>query len=149
MTQRSSASTALARRLWEHHARGASSAADVAAAADRCFAALAVTLVRWIGVAGYRALLKRAIALDGSGQAALADIALRNGDGSASLAVVSALGAEATMAAVTGLLATIAGLLARVVGEPVALRLLEQAGPARSEVRRPSPNSGFQRNDNG
>jgi hypothetical protein len=149
VTRHSAAATDLAQRLWDHYAHDATSAAAVAAAADRCFVRLAETLTRWIGVSGYRALLRRAIALDGSDQAALAGLALRDGDERASLEMVAALGAEQIAAAVTGLLATITSLLGRMVGEPVAVRLLEQAEPAGSGALPRAPSSGAQRKNNG
>lgn len=149
MIRHSAVASDLAQRLWDQHAREATSAADAAEAAHRCFARLAETLIRWIGVTGYHALLRRAIALDGPDQAVVADLALRNGDERAGLEAVSALGAEQIAVAVTGLLATITSLLGRMVGEAVAVRLLEQAEPARSGTLPRGPKPGRQRTDNG
>jgi hypothetical protein len=106
---------------------------DPVTLAERTAAALADTLTRMFGPYGYHALLTRAL-----GQAraaipalpALADVHVRATltpqlDGVADAARTH--GPEALTAGITVLLAAVVGLLGRVVGEQMALQLLERS----------------------
>jgi hypothetical protein len=135
MTQRSAATTEVARRLWARAAGDTNSPEEVAAAAERTCTQLRTGLGRWIGAMGYHALLDRALALARAEHPALRSLSCHGGEEPMITAAVRAHGAAEVA---TGMLALVAGLvelLGRIIGEEIAVRLVEQAG-MRSETER-------------
>jgi hypothetical protein len=128
MTHSSAAAGEAARRLWEGAAGDTTAPEDVAAAAARLCAQLSGGLGRWIGGEGYRALLDRALALARAEHPALGNLSCDRGDQPVTPADVRAHGAPKMAAGMVALVATLIELLGRMVGEEMAMRLVEQTG---------------------
>jgi hypothetical protein len=93
---------------------------------------LASTLSRWFGPYGYHALLTRALADALVTHPALGSVRVQTPTDPALVGLAEAastLGVEATMEGVTTVLATIVELLGRLIGEDLAMNLMEQAVP--------------------
>lgn len=133
MTPRSPAATEAARRLWARDGK-VTAPEELAAEVDRFCLQLDKGLTRWIGSEGYRALLDRALGSARADHPGLNDISCRGGDTQAVLAAVAAHGAAEITAGMVMLLATLIDLLGRIIGEEMAVRLLEQA----TTLNRPS-----------
>jgi hypothetical protein len=101
---------------------------DVAAAAARLCAQLSAGLGRWIGSEGYRALLDRALALARAEHPALGSLSYDRGEQPVTPADVRAHGPSKVAAGMVALVATLIELLGRMVGEEMAVRLVEQTG---------------------
>lgn len=128
MTPRSAAATDAARRLWAGAAGDTSAPEEVAAAAVRLCALLRAGLGRWVGAEGYRALLDRALGLARAEHPALGSLSCHRGDEPVTTAAVRAHGAAEVAAGMVVLVATLIELLGRIVGEEMAVRLVEQTG---------------------
>lgn len=128
MTRRSEAATETARRLWVNGAGDASAPEEVAAAAERLCTQLREGLGRWIGADGYRALLHRALGLARAEYPTLTGLSWRGGEEPEIAAAVRAHGPAEVTASVVGLVATLIDLLGRIVGEEMAVQLVEQTG---------------------
>jgi len=135
MTPRSAAATDVARRLWARAAGDTSVPEEIAAAAERMCTQLRAELGRWIGAEGYRALLDRALGLARAEHPALGDFSCLGGDEPGTIAAVRAHGAGGVTAGVVELVAALMELLGRIIGEEMAVRLVEQIGtPSRRGV---------------
>ena len=103
---------------------------DPVAGADRVGRALATTLSRWFGPYGYHALLSRALAVARQTHPALAQVRVR-GPADPTLEGLSdaarAHGQQESVAAFTSVLAAVTELLGRLIGEDMAVQLMEQA----------------------
>jgi hypothetical protein len=128
MTPAPVAATDAARRLWARAAGDGSGSEEVAAAADRLCSQLRAGLGRWIGADGYRALLERSLGLARAEHPALGGVSCLGGDGAMTMAAVRAHGAGEVAAGLMALVAALIDLLGRIVGEEMAVRLVEQAG---------------------
>jgi hypothetical protein len=128
MTPRSASASDAARRLWASAAGDASAPEDVAAAAARLCAQLSAGLGRWIGGEGYRALLDRSLALARAEHPALGSLSCDRGDQPVTPAAVRSHGAAEVAAGMVALVATLIEVLGRMVGEEMAVRLVEQTG---------------------
>jgi hypothetical protein len=126
MAQRSAAATEVARLLWERTAGDASEPEEVAEAAERMCTQLRAGLGRWIGVTGYRALLDRAIGLARAEHPALGSLSCHGGDQPVTTAAVRANGAAEVAAGMVASVAALVELLGRIIGEEMAVRLVEQ-----------------------
>lgn len=145
VTQPPSPMSAEARRIWARHANDAGTADAVAEAAHSLFAQLGEGLSRWVGKAGYAALLHRALALQPAHCSDVITVTTEAGSDKALSVSVRARDAGESADAAVALLATLMGLLARVVGEPVANHLLERVVLARPRPQRSAPNYETQR----
>lgn len=125
MTRRPATATEAARRLWEIPGDGTAPEA-VAAHADRVCADLRVGLERWIGAEGYRVLLDRSLVLARMEHAALRDLGCRGGEPTAIAAAVRAHGPARLRAAMVTLLGALIELLGRIIGEDMAVRIVQQ-----------------------
>lgn len=116
----------VARRLWERSVGSQGRDLDIDAATDRVLTDLERALRRWVGAEGYAALLNRAVAITLPHHPALAHIE----DLSVSTVTPGGLTAtaEQVSAAVIALLATVLDLLGRIVGNEMAMRLVDQMG---------------------
>lgn len=128
MTPQSTAATDAARRLWARAVGDTAAPGDVAAAAERTCTQLRTELGRWIGADGYRALVDRALGLARAEHPALGDLPCLGGNQPATTAVVRAHGAGAVAAGLVALVAALIELLGRIIGDEMALRLVEQIG---------------------
>jgi hypothetical protein len=139
MTQRSPAATEVARRLWQRAAGKASAPEDVAVAATRMCTELRVGLSRWVGAMGYRALIDRALLLARAEHPALSSLSCHGGDEP----VTAAVWAHSADEVATGMVASVAALvelLGRIIGEEMAVRLVEQISmKSETEGETPSP----------
>ena len=122
------AATDAARRLWVRGAGGAASAEEVGAATQRVCDDLRAGLGRWIGAEGYRALLDRALVLAVTDHPVLGSISCHDGDALAAAAAARAHGATELANGLVALVATLTELLGRIIGEEMAVRLVERAG---------------------
>ncbi len=115
-----------ARRLWARWAGDVSAPEEVAAAADRVCGQLRAGLARWVGSEGYRALLDRALGLAQADHPVLKSISCHEGDELAVLAAARFHGAAEVNAGMVALLAILIALLGRIIGEEMAVQLVEQ-----------------------
>ena len=140
MTQKPAAATKAARLLWERVASDTESPEEVAAAVERTCIQLRAGLGRWIGAMGYRALLDRALVLVRAEHPALGSLSCHGGDEQMIAAAVRTHGAAEVAAGMVALVAGLVELLGRIIGEEMALRLVEQTGVQTDrETVKPSP----------
>jgi hypothetical protein len=128
MTPRSVVATDVARRLWTRAAGDSRAPEEVAAAAERMCTQLRAGLGRWIGAEGYRALLDRALGLARAEHPALGSFSCLGGGEPGTMAAVRAHGADRVTAGLEALVAALIELLGRIIGEEMAVRLVEQIG---------------------
>jgi hypothetical protein len=140
MTQRSAAATEVARRLWQRAVGNASTPEDVAVAATRMCTGLRVGLSRWVGAMGYRALIDRALLLARAEHPALSSVSCHGGDEPVTTAAVWAHSADEVATGMVALVAALVELLGRIIGEEMAVRLVEQISmKSETEGETPSP----------
>jgi hypothetical protein len=128
MTQSSTAATEAARRFWAHHGLHADTPEDMAAGAEQGCARLRAVLTRWIGADGYRALINRALEQARATHPAIAHLHCQSGDLEEVAAAVGGHSAAKVREGVLDLVALLVDLLGRLIGEEMAVRLVEQAG---------------------
>lgn len=123
-----------ARRVWRGMAHGASTPSEMSAVADRTQAELRRNLQRWIGAEGYRALLDRAVRLTIDDHPVLGELARPEGNPPVAASRLEAYGAEAIAEGMVALVATVTQVLGRIIGEEMAVQLLEQLDPVHLKV---------------
>jgi hypothetical protein len=128
MTQKPAAAIEAARLLWARAIDGTDSPEEVVAATERTCIQLRAGLGRWIGAMGYRALLDRALVLARAEHPALGNLSCYGGDEALITAAVRTHGAKEVAAGMVGLVARLVELLGRIIGDEMALRLVEQTG---------------------
>lgn len=117
---------AVAQRLWQATARQAQRPDDALAVCDLLLTALEARLRRWIGAEGYASLLSRSVAETRRIHPVLATIPNLLVDESESSA--AGIAAEpAQREAILALLVTMMRQLGRIIGAPMAMRLIEQS----------------------
>jgi hypothetical protein len=131
MTHRSVAATEAARRLWARDAVDVRAPEEVTAAVQHVCAQLRAGLARWIGSEGYRALIRRTLEQERAAHPVLSNLSCDGGDEHEIAAAVGAHGAAELTAGIVALVATLTDLLGRIVGEEMALQLVEQTGALR------------------
>ncbi len=143
MTQLPAAATKVAKLVWWGAASGdTDSAEEVAAVTERVCIQLRAGLGRWIGTMGYRALLHRALALARAEHPALAGLSCHGGDEEMIAAAVRTHGSAEVAAGMVALVAILVDLLGRIIGEDMAVRLVEETVVPTSRERKkeqPSP----------
>lgn len=117
-----------AHRLWAGVVGEATSPDQVTAGVARLFTRLRTGLGRWVGAEGYCALLDRAVALVRTEHPMVEGLSCRTADDPVTPAVVRAHGPAEVTVGTVALLAALIELLGRIVGEEIAVRLVEQAG---------------------
>jgi hypothetical protein len=139
MTQRSAAATEVAQRLWQSAVGDSNTPEDVAVAATHMCTGLRVGLTRWVGGMGYRALIDRALLLARAEHPALGSLSCHGEDGPVTTAAVRAHNAAEVATGMVALVAALVELLGRILGEEMALRLVEQSGlqDGRGRAERP------------
>ncbi|MBA2628381.1 MAG: hypothetical protein H0U85_10235, partial [Gemmatimonadales bacterium] len=105
--------------------------AATAAVIERVCERLGTGLARWIGPDGYRALLRRALDEHRDIHPDFAMLACDGNDGARIAEAVDRNGAERLLAALESLIGILINLLGRIVGEAMAIQLIEQAAAAR------------------
>jgi hypothetical protein len=131
MTRRSPAATGVAQVVWALAAGDSTSSEQIAAAAERTCSELYTGLSRWIGTMGYRILFDRALALARAEHPALSGLECLGGDQAVSTDIQPAPSAAEVAAGMMTLVATLVELLGRIVGEEMAVRLVEQTAGER------------------
>jgi hypothetical protein len=139
MTPVSAVAAEAARQFWAHDGLDAGAPEEMAAAAEQGCARLQAVLTRWIGADGYRALVGRALAQARAAHPAIAGLQCQGVDVQGVAAAVGAHSAAEVREGILALVALLIDLLSRVIGEEMAVRLVEQAGggsapPAASAV---------------
>jgi hypothetical protein len=89
-------------------------------------AQLRTGLGRWIGSEGYQALFDRALALTRAQHPALGNVSCLGGDEPGTAAAVRAHGAADVAAGMVALVTAVIELLGRIIGDEMAVRLVEQ-----------------------
>ena len=126
MTQSSAGAIEVARQLWLGAFRG-DTPEEIGPAAARIYLQLRVGLSRWIGAEGFRALSARAISLAQVEHPKL-PILLHDGDEQTITAAVRLHGAAQVTGALEAQLAAVIDLLGRIIGEEMAMQLVQQTG---------------------
>lgn len=127
MTQRSATVTEVARDFWARDAVDVSAPEEVIAAAERICVQLQAGLVRWVGTDGYSALLHRVLERVRAEHPALSRLSCNGSDKQEIAAAVRAHGAAEVTAGMMALVAALIDLLGRIVGEEMAVELVNQA----------------------
>jgi hypothetical protein len=138
MTQRSAAATEVAQRLWQRVVGDSNTPEDVAVAATHMCTGLRVGLTRWVGTMGYRALIDRALLLARAEHPALGSLSCHGEEEPVTTATVRAHSAAEVATGMVALVTALIELLGRIIGEEMAVRLVEQIGMKR-ETETPSP----------
>jgi hypothetical protein len=128
VTTRSAGATEAAQRLWARAAGDSSAPEDVAAAAERICTQLRAGLGRWIGAQGYRVLLERALSQTRAEHPALGGLACLAEYELVTAAAEPAQGPGDVAAGLVALVAALVDLLGRIIGDEMAVRLVEQIG---------------------
>lgn len=115
-----------ARRVWRGMATGAGTTDEMAAVAERTLTELGLGLRRWIGGEGYRVLLDRAVRTVIVDHPVLGELACREGDPPVVASRLETHGAEAIAEGMVALVATVTQVLGRIIGEDMAIHLVEQ-----------------------
>jgi hypothetical protein len=136
MTQKSAAATEVARHVWERAVGDSGAPEDVAVAATRMCTELRAGLTRWVGAMGYRALIDQALLLARAEHPALGSLSCHGGDEPVTTAAVRAHSADEVATGMVALVAALVELLGRIIGEEMAVCLVEQIGMKRET---PSP----------
>ena len=127
----SAAGTELARQLFARELRGDRSVGSAVAAAGRVTVQLMGGLSRWFGPYGSQALLTRAIASVQPRHPALSGVTMSESYRLRGLAESgSEYDAHAVIEAVVAMIASLAELLGRLIGDDLAIALLEQTTTA-------------------
>lgn len=119
---------AFARRLLDRERAGDESDAGLARALDRSCSLITAGLSRWFGLYGTRALVARALATAQRDHPSLADVGVSDSDCLAGVSASARVHGSAVVA--EGIVFTIAGLvglLGRLIGDDLAISLLEQS----------------------
>jgi hypothetical protein len=128
MTQVSAVATEAARQFWAHEGLHADTPEEMAADAEQGCARLRAVLTRWIGADGYRALINRALELARATHPAIAGLQCQAGNVEGVAAAVGGHSAAEVREGILKLVALLVDLLSRLIGEEMAVRLVEQAG---------------------
>jgi hypothetical protein len=128
MTSRSDAAVRAARRLWANALGERAAANRIPAAADQMFKRLRIELGRWIGSHGYQLLLERSLREAEAEHRALTGLACLGEDCPALGDAVRTHGPGDVGAGLVTLVTVLIDLLGRIVGEEMAIRLVEQSG---------------------
>lgn len=128
MSPQSAAATEAARSLWARAAGDGSAPDGIALAAERMCTELRFGLGRWIGADGYRTLLNRALGAVRAEHPALTGLPCLGGDEAVMTIAVRVHGAGEVAAGLVALVAALIELLGRIIGEEMAVRLVERIG---------------------
>jgi hypothetical protein len=126
--QSSASATEAARRLWTRYASDKGSAEELATAAEHLFTHLEAGLARWVGAEGFRVLRGRALELAQTAHPALRDFSDGAWDVRVVASAVQANGARDVAVGIIAVIATLIDLLGRIIGQEMAVRLVEQTG---------------------
>ena len=118
----------VAGQLWARAAGDTILPEDLVAPAERICAELRMGLGRWIGADGYRALLDRALGQTRAAHPVLDSIRCNGGAEPVARAPARVHGAAEVAAGMVALVTELTELLGRIIGEEMAVRLVEQSG---------------------
>ena len=117
-----------AERLWAQVAGDTILPEDLIAPAERICAQLRTGLSRWIGADGHSALLDRAISQTRAAHPVLDRLVCTAGNSPTTRTAARAYGAAEVAAGMVALVSAVTELLGRIIGEEMAVRLVEQVG---------------------
>jgi hypothetical protein len=123
----SPAAAAAARQFWQRAGCEWATPAEAAAATDRALGQLHAGLVRWVGSAGYTALASRSLVIAAADQPVLRGLSGLGRDGPAIQAAAQEHGVGQLRKGLMLLIATLIDLLGHIVGEEMAIHLVEHA----------------------
>lgn len=115
-----------ARQLWHTIAGDMRTPEAVAAGADRLWSGLSLRLGRWIGASGYGALLNRALGVARSEHACLHDLSCSGAEASLVDMTARTHGAGEVAESMVTVATVLIDLLGRIVGEDMAIHLVNQ-----------------------
>lgn len=115
-----------AERIWLRAVGAAAPQAEIAGRADRLWVDLRIGMVRWIGGEAYRALLSRSLSETKPGHPVLKGLTCFGEDEPAIRAAMRKHGADAVAAAMLAVLRAVTALLGRIMGDEMAVHLVEQ-----------------------
>ena len=118
-----------ARQLWSNIAGDVRTPEAVAAGADRLWSGLSIRLGRWIGASGYQALLNRELRLARCEHACLNDLSCGGGEATMVAMTARTHGAGEVAESMVRVATELIDLLGRIVGEDMAIHLLNQTAP--------------------
>jgi hypothetical protein len=120
-----------------------SNAPDLATAVNEAFARLSGALTRWFGPFGYHALLSRSLAHARSDHLALDTVRIRSATHPSLEGLAEGIerhGADAVSEGIVATLVALIDLLSRLIGDEMALRLINQCVPGfEPEIDRTNP----------
>jgi hypothetical protein len=128
MTRPDPAISNAARGVWVRAVGDAPDAGDLGATTTEVWNSVRAGLERWVGVAGYCALLERALGIAREHHPWLGSIAVPSMDEATLRTAVQTLGSGEVAAGMVALLTALIDLLARIIGDEMAIRLVEQVG---------------------
>jgi hypothetical protein len=128
MPHNSASATEAARRLWVRYAGDEATAEGLATDSERLFSELGTRVARWVGAEGFRVLWGRALTLAQAGHPALGKLSDSEWGKQAVVSAVQAHSARQVAAGIISVLATLIDLLGRIIGQEMAVRLVEQTG---------------------
>jgi hypothetical protein len=128
MPHNSASATEAARRLWVRYAGDEATAAGLATDSERLFSELGTRVARWVGAEGFRVLSGRALRQAQAARPALGDLPDCGRDVGAVVSAVRTHGAPKVAVGMITVIATLIELLGRIIGEEMAVRLVEQTG---------------------
>jgi len=117
-----------ARAIWARAADDGSSPEEAVAAAERVCAQLRDGLSRWVGAGGFRALLGRALRMVQPEHPALGSLSCLGETEAPRPGGARAHDAGEIGAGMTALVTTLIELLGRIIGDEMAVSLVERAG---------------------
>ena len=115
-----------ARRLWHTIVGDSRTPDDIATGADRLWGGLGARLGRWIGPSGYQALLNRALGIARSEHACLRDLSCVGGEAALVAKTAVKHGGGEVAESMVRVAAVLIELLGRIVGEDMAIHLVNQ-----------------------
>jgi hypothetical protein len=142
MTQGSAPATEAARRFWASHGGDATTPEKLALGAESVFAQLQTGLARWVGAEGVHALTGRALELAQAAHPPLGAFSDAAVNRQVVEAAARAHGAGEVATSLITVIATLIDLLGRVVGEEMAVKMVEQTGAPRPHAASSSPGQG-------
>lgn len=128
MTLESAEAADAARDLWLRAERDPQRPKGFTEVAEQLCVHLRIGLGRWVGTDGYRALLERALSQTRKDHPVLDSLSCHGGEGSLARGSLRAQDAGEVAAGMIALVTALIDLLGRIIGQAMAINLVEQIG---------------------
>jgi hypothetical protein len=128
MSPATQAALKAARTIWARASGNADDHANISDTAVDLWTQQRIGLQRWVGVAGYQALFERTLGLTREDYPWLGSTSAFDDDRTQLAMAVRSLGAAEVTNGMVAMLATLIKLLGRIIGDEMAIRLVEQVG---------------------